>query len=204
MLYMFVMTVDQRKSTQSGQDLIPQLEKLVASLDDVETLRPFQRTAGDEAQAVFEEAEGVLAVAKVLVRQGNWHVGIGAGAVDLPLPQETRAGNGRAYINARYAVERAKKSPGHIAFEGNSPFSSLIEATLQLVMKLEVDRKKDWQEVGELYEQGLTQKDIAAKMGTHQPAVSRVLSQGYWKESRRVLRELVDILEEEKRWLNQR
>lgn len=202
MLYMFVMTVDQRKSTQSGQDLIPQLEKLVASLDDVETLRPFQRTAGDEAQAVFEEAKGVLAVAKVLVRQGNWHVGIGAGAVDSPLPQETRAGSGQAYINARYAVERAKKSPGHIAFEGNSPFSSLIESTLQLVMKLEVDRKKDWQEVGELYEQGLTQKEIATKLETHQSAVSRVLDQGHWKESRRVLEELARLLEEEDKWKN--
>lgn len=192
-LYMFVMTVDQRNS-RTSEDLIPQLEE---STSLSSPLRAFQRTAGDEAQAVFDSPQNLLKTAQILARQGNWHIGIGSGSINQPLPMETRAGSGQAYIKARTAVDRAKKSPGHIAFEGTSPYAALIEASLQLIMGLEEERNPTWQAIGELYDQGLSQQAIAERLGTYQPAVSRALKQGRWQETRRILKELAHILQEE-------
>lgn len=195
---MFVMTVDQRNSSTSN-DLVPLLqEELASTSSETAPLLEFQRTAGDEVQAVFQSPKAVLDTALFLSRQGNWHIGIGAGSINEPLPHNARDGNGQAYINARTAVDRAKRSPGHIAFEGTSIYSALIDASLQLVMSLEEERNDSWQEVGELYSQGLTQKAIAEKLGTFQSAVSRSLKQGRWHETRRILKELVVLLEEER------
>ncbi|MDO4898745.1 MAG: hypothetical protein Q3965_05485 [Rothia sp. (in: high G+C Gram-positive bacteria)] len=146
---------------------------------------------------MFDTPQNLLATAQFLARQGTWHIGIGAGHINQPLPSEARAGSGQAYYNARSAVERAKKSPGHIAFEGETRFAPLIEASLQLVMGLEEDRNDTWQNMGELYNQGMTQKAIAEHCETHQSAVSRALKQGRWQETRRVLKELTHLLEEE-------
>lgn len=192
---MFVMTVDQRNSS-AGEDLVPELHKGLASAGTGKPLRVFQRTAGDEVQAVFECPQAVLATALFLARTGDWHIGIGAGSVNEPLPENAREGSGTAYKNARTAVERAKRSPGHIAYEGQGRFSALIEATLQLVMGIEEDRNDSWQEVGELYEQGMTQTAIAEQLGTFQSAVSRSLKQGRWQETRRIIKELEHLLAE--------
>lgn len=197
-MHMFVMTVDQRKSSTS-EDLIPQLENNLREYLGVDPpVRGFQRTAGDEAQAVFDRPDVVLATALRLSRLGRWHIGIGAGAVETPLPRSVREGKGQAFVHARAAVERAKKSSAHIAFEGNGAHRGLIEATLQLVMSLEEERSDNWQQVGELYSQGLTQQAIAEQLGTYQSAVSRSLKQGRWVETRRVLDELAGLLAEEK------
>ncbi|WP_237232639.1 hypothetical protein [Rothia nasisuis] len=197
-LYMFVMTVDQRNSTQTGIDLIPQLHRDLSNNSSITApLREFQRTAGDEVQAVFDNPHNLLTTTRVLARQGSWHIGIGSGIVNQPLPSEARAGSGQAYRNARYAVERSKKSPGHIAFEGRSRFAPLIEASLQLVMGLEEDRNDTWQSMGELYDRGLSQQAIAEQCGTYQSAVSRALKRGRWHETRKILKELAHLLEEE-------
>lgn len=194
---MFVMTVDQRNSS-TGQDLVPQLHSDLAGNSNIASpLRPFQRTAGDEVQAVFDDPNGLLETALVLARQGTWHIGIGVGAVNEPLPANAREGNGQAYRKARTAVERAKRSAGHIAFEGTGRFSELIEASLQLVMGLEEDRNDSWQAIGELYEQGMTQIEIATHLQTYQSAVSRALRQGRWQETRRMVQELKTLLAEE-------
>lgn len=193
---MFVMTVDQRNSS-SGKDLVPQLQDSLARAGLGAPLKDFQRTAGDEVQAVFESPQAVLENALFLARTGSWHIGIGAGSVKEPLPENAREGSGIAYKNARTAVERAKRSPGHIAYEGQGKYSAVIEATLQLVMGLEEDRNDSWQEVGELYDQGLTQKAIAEQLGTYQSAVSRSLKQGRWQETRRIITELEKLLAED-------
>lgn len=193
---MFVMTVDQRKST-GAEDLIPRLEKLTEEEAGIAFYRPFQRTAGDEAQAVFKDPQALLTLALRLSREGNWHLGLGAGAVNQPLPAHAREGSGEAYINARKAVERAKKSTGNIAYEGPGETAGLIEAGLQLIMDLEEERRASWQQVGELADAGYTQQEIAEKTGSYQSAVSRSLKQGRWYESRRLLKELAALLERE-------
>ncbi len=194
---MFVMTVDQRNSSKND-DLIPYLEhELLQENTAIHPLRGFQRTAGDEAQAVFDDPHDLLTATLFLSRQGRWHIGIGSGEIEKPLPENTREGRGAAFIHARKAVERAKKSTAHIAFESNSRYSNLIEATLQLLMSIEESRNNSWQQAGELYSQGFTQKEIAQKLDTYQSAVSRSLKLGHWKETRRILSELEPLLTEE-------
>lgn len=159
-------------------------------------MHEFQQTAGDEAQAVFEDTKSLLDTAFILARQGTWHIGIGAGQVYVPLPQNAREGNGVAYRNARRAIARAKKSSGNIAYESGTHLSGLIEASLQLVMGLEQERNESWQMMGELYSQGLTQQEIAQQLGTYQSAISRALKQGRWQETRKLLKGLEGVMEQ--------
>ncbi len=107
---MFVMTIDQRGSRRVGD----RVEVLLAALADVVAawgegvVRPFERTVGDEVQAVLDDPDLTLDVALRVLRLGGWTVGIGVGAVDEPLPASARAGSGEAFVLARTAVERAK------------------------------------------------------------------------------------------------
>ena len=49
-----------------------------------------------------------MEIALHALRSGRWYVGIGVGAVDLPLPASPREGSGPAFVAARAAVEKAK------------------------------------------------------------------------------------------------
>ena len=93
------MTVDQRRSRRD----IDRVEDLLSDLDYA-LLRPFERTAGDEVQAVTDKPDVVVDVALDLLARGHWSVGIGIGPVQRPLPASTRAGRGPAFEAAREAV----------------------------------------------------------------------------------------------------
>ncbi|MSX06374.1 MAG: hypothetical protein F2801_09235, partial [Actinobacteria bacterium] len=111
---MFVMTVDQRRSRRD----IDRVPDLLDRYRDFDLIRPFERTAGDEVQAVCEDAATVVAIALDLVATPHWSVGIGVGSVELPLPDTTRAGRGQAFEAARDAVTRAKNAPAALAVTG--------------------------------------------------------------------------------------
>lgn len=103
---MFAMTVDQRRS-RDGRDLVPDaLGALGRAVP--EPVLPFERTVGDEIQALLGRGEDVVAACRRLLRDQEWHVGIGVGPVELPLPASTREARGEAFIRAREAVEEAK------------------------------------------------------------------------------------------------
>src|SRR5689334_19592670 len=102
-----VLTVDQRDSSDHP-DAVP---ALLRDLAGVPVLRAFQRTAGDEVQAVLDDPAAVVEAVGRLLRDGHWWVGLGIGPVDVPLPEETRAGGGPAFVHAREAVTRAKSAP---------------------------------------------------------------------------------------------
>ena len=111
----FVLTVDQIDS-RHHPDRIPELDG--APWADRARL-PFARTAGDEAQAVFDEARDALRCAVELALTGRWHCGIGQGPARLPAGQpDSRAGRGPAFLRARTAVEQAKADPSHLGFQG--------------------------------------------------------------------------------------
>ncbi|TKR23447.1 hypothetical protein FA014_11155 [Cellulomonas hominis] len=110
---MWTLTVDQEGSRRVGDRVEALLEGLATASPLVgaapgAVVLPFERTVGDEVQAVLADADLVVALALHLVRTGGWSIGIGAGVVDTPLPASSRAGSGTAFIHAREAVEAAK------------------------------------------------------------------------------------------------
>src|SRR5580765_2801168 len=107
---MYVMTIDQRGST-GDIDRVPGLLKGLSALS---TAGRFERSVGDEVQGVVERPDEVVEIALHALRSGCWYVGIGVGAVDLPLPASPREGSGPAFVAARLAVDRAKAAAAHV------------------------------------------------------------------------------------------
>ena len=175
---MFVVTADQRGSRTEG-DRVPDV---LARLRGATVLRPFERTVGDEVQAVVGHADTVVDVALALVRDGHWSVGVGAGAVREPLPASTREGAGPAFELARDAVERAKSAPTRVAVSGaDAAAAAEAEAVLRLLADL-VDRRTapGW-EVVDLLVGGATQAQAAERLGVTRQAVSQRARAAAWQ-----------------------
>lgn len=181
------MTVDQQASRTVGD----RVDALLAMLADLEgrpgVVRPFERTVGDEVQAVLDDAATAVDVSLRLVRFGGWSVGIGAGAVDEPLPVSVRAGAGDAFVRARAAVERAKSRlrPVPLAVEaGTGRTGRDCEAVLTLLGSVIARRSAaGWAVIDALAERaGDRQEDVAAALGITQQAVSQRLRTAMWAE----------------------
>ena len=180
---MIVITIDQRRS-RTGPDKVNALLSRLAK--DFSVLRGFERTAGDEIQGVLENGIVAVDLALTVASTGEWSVGIGVGKVELPLPAQTRAGRGEAFEYAREAVERAKKSSGSLAVAGAGAHAGRIEAELQLIAMTNARRSEPSRAAGTLVAQGLTQQEVAARLGISQQAVSQRLASGLWFETARL------------------
>ncbi|WFS14326.1 hypothetical protein [Rhodococcus aetherivorans] len=175
---MFVLTVDQRGSRRD----VDRVADLLTELRDAQLLRPFERTAGDEVQAVADDPAVVVDLALDLVRRGCWSVGIGAGSVEQPLPAQTRAGRGPAFEHARRAVDRAKNAPARVAVEGSDAAAAAdADAALTLVALLVTRRSDAGHEAVDLVRGGLTQAEAAARLGISTQAVSQRLAAAGWQ-----------------------
>jgi hypothetical protein len=174
----YVLTVDQKRSRRSGDrvaDVLPRLNAAVA------TVLPFERTAGDEFQGILEDPEEVVDVVLDLVRVGGWSIGIGAGPVQTPLPESTRAGAGPAFLSARRAVEAAKQRPSRLAVRGVTPGDAGDAQAVLSALAVVVDRRSDqaWEAIG-LVTDGRTQAEAATELGISRQAVGQRLSAGLW------------------------
>lgn len=170
-----VLTVDQRAS-RSGADAVPELLALLARTPGLSEgiLRPFQRTVGDEVQAVLDEPGAVVAVIGVVLRTGAWSVGVGVGAVDEPLPADTRAGRGEAYLYARDAVTRAKTTPHRILVVGADDYrATQLETVLWLWAGLLERRTPGGWEVHDALGAGLSHAEAGRRLGISQSAVTQ-------------------------------
>lgn len=170
-----VLTVDQRAS-RSGADAVPELLALLARTPGLSEgiLRPFQRTVGDEVQAVLDEPGAVVAVIGVVLRTGAWSVGVGVGAVDEPLPADTRAGRGQAYLYAREAVTRAKTTPHRIVVVGADDYrATQLETVLWLWAGLLERRTPGGWEVHDALGAGLSHAEAGRRLGISQSAVTQ-------------------------------
>lgn len=188
---MFVLTVDQQGSTRVG-DRVPQLlDRLAPVLDGLPGVRlGFERTVGDEVQAVVEDADAVLLLAMALLRLREWSVGIGAGTVHLPLPASTREASGEAFVNAREAVERAKSKalPVPVAVVGpQADRSREATALLGLLGGVAARRTRSaWEAIDALHGSTRSQRQAAAELGITEQAVSQRLQVALWHEERAV------------------
>ena len=200
---MFVLTVDQRGSRTAG-DAIPDL---LSTFAGAPLVRGFERTAGDEAQAVADDPALVVRAVLSLARQvgaangsegrrgGAWSVGVGAGEVRRPLPSSTRAGAGEAFELARTAVERAKSSSDRLAVRGADP-QSAADAQAVLALLADVVRRRTapgWQVV-DLLAQGMNQSEAAQRLGITRQAVSQRASAAGWRHERDVAPLAADLL----------
>ncbi|MGB0102123.1 MAG: transposase, partial [Nocardioides sp.] len=179
-----VLTVDQRDSRTSS-DLVP---GAVAALADVAMLRPFEQTVGDEIQGVLDDPAALPAAVEVLLREEVWHIGIGVGDVEDPLPRHARSGRGPAYLNARQAVTTAKSSPWHlrvVASEPVDPAARALETTLWLWAAVLARRTARGWEVADLVAEGLSYDDVSQRLGITPSAVSQRAAAAGIVESRR-------------------
>lgn len=184
-----VLTVDQRGSRASA-DRVPSVVSLLAP---VPALRPFEQTVGDEIQGVLDSPLALPAAVELLLREDAWHIGIGVGDVETPLPASARSGRGPAYLNAREAVTAAKSSPWHLRVVGDSPWARRLETTLWLWAAVLARRTSRGWEVADLAAAGLSYDEIARRLGISPSAVSQRAAAAGIVESRRA-RELATDL----------
>ena len=120
---MFVMTIDQQGSRTSA-DAVP---GVLAALEPVAAVVGFARTIGDEVQGVLADPVAVAEAVRRVAVDSDWHIGIGIGEVERPLPETTVEARGEAFYAARQAVEAAKSAPAHLVVRTGTERSSAPE-----------------------------------------------------------------------------
>ncbi|MGW9267279.1 hypothetical protein [Gordonia terrae] len=174
---MFVVTVDQRGSRRD----IDRVDPVLAALAAVDTVRAFERTAGDEIQGILADPVATARLAVELTADGHWSVGIGAGDVDEPLPPSTRAGRGPAFVHARDAVEAAKRQRIPLCVRGpDARWCRHAQTAGRLIADVITARSSAGREAVELMRRGLTQVDAAAELAITPQAMSQRLRTAGW------------------------
>ena len=175
---MFVLTIDQQDS-RSSDDAVPRILDVLSPID---TVVPFARTIGDEVQGVLDDPDAVAEAVRRIGIDSGWHIGIGIGEVERPLPETTTEGRGEAFYSARRAVEAAKSAPANlvVSADPDGDHRGLAEAALRLLISTLAElRSHSRGYVGfRLDHPDATQAEIAAEFDVSQQAVSRVLSAG--------------------------
>ncbi len=177
----FVLTVDQQRSSGSPD----RVDAALSHLSRVPTVLAFERTAGDEFQGLLDDELSVVDVILDLVRDGHWHIGLGIGPVEQPLPGSTRAARGPAFELARQAVDDAKRRPQHLAVRGvDSDRAREAEAVLTLMAAVAERRSEAAWEAIDLSGAGLGAAEAAAKLGVSRQAVGQRLAAALWPQER--------------------
>lgn len=178
---MFVLTIDQ-KGSRSGRDRVPDLLSLLGGLP---MELPFERSVGDEVQGLSADAGAVVEAALRALRDGHWSVGIGIGEVETPLPASTREASGPAFVAARDAVERAKKTGDRPPVAVTGPAGAAeAEAVLVLLGRLIRDRTAEQWRILEHVEPGTwgAQSAAARKLGISPQSVGKTIARAGWQE----------------------
>ncbi|GAB4097905.1 hypothetical protein [Sinomonas halotolerans] len=184
---MYTVTINQR-DRQAG-DRVPALLKALARLHPEV---PFDRTVGDEAQAVFTQPGPAVEAALAALRPdacGNvrWNVGIGVGPLEEPLPLGVSEARGAALVYSRRAVERAQLSgeAPAIAVDGAEPsLAHDAEGVLRLIGLAVTKRTVAEWRVLDLLTPGVRgqQKAVAEALGITAQAVSKAIARAHWNE----------------------
>lgn len=180
---MIVLTVDQRGSRRAADRVAGLLTQVNGPAYAEGRVRRFERTAGDEVQGLLGGAEHAVRLALDLVRDGHWSVGVGVGAVRMPVPSSVRAGSGAAFEHARSAVGRAKRSTERIAVAGPDPTSAAEADAVLVLLAALVDRRSPaaW-EAADLVAAGASQTAAAERLGISKQALSQRLQAGLWAQ----------------------
>lgn len=179
---MFALTVDQVDSRSRGDHVDVALRRLAG----LSTRLPFVRTVGDEFQGLLTEELSVVDAILRLMHPGSgsdWHIGVGVGSVELPLPRTAPSARGDAFIAARAAVERAKSSRTAVcitAVRAASTEAEDAEVVVGLVADLLKRRSPQGWAAVDLAAAGLTHAEVAERLGISRQAVSQRLAAAGW------------------------
>jgi len=165
--------LDQRQS-RGGYDLV---EPWLRDMEDpsLAFLLPFERTAGDEMEALIDDAATLTEVVLRALRTSAWWIGVGIGSVEQPLPESVRQSQGSAFVLARQAIQEAKAQPGRIRVLAEGRDAGDLEAALLLMGVLFSRRHNPDSPVNRLRKSGLTIVQIAGQLGITKQAVSQQL-----------------------------
>lgn len=189
---MWVVTADQIGS-RSDRDRVPDALRALAAIP---TVLGFERTVGDEVQAVVTDARAAVDATLLLVRDGHWSVGIGGGSGRLR--GSASASDGEAFIRARVAVTRAKTrgAPVPVALElGQTTID--LEPLLQLLVGLVLDRTEAAWRVTDLLDRAMSGVEVARELGITPQAVSQHRRAARWDTEVAARDSLARLLERE-------
>ncbi|TFB55999.1 DNA-binding protein [Cryobacterium tagatosivorans] len=198
---MFVITADQIDSRNDRDRASEMIARLNADFGPAFPLPPDQ-TSGDEIQLMTADADAALDVVLALHRSGYWSIGLGVGDVRAPLPASTRQASGGAFVAARDAVTRSKRTEARFALEDAAPAprgdqalaADEVEAIVTMLLLLRQRRTSEGWEAVELLRRGLPQVKIAAALGISTAAVSQRLKSAQWRVEEAVRPALVRLL----------
>lgn len=204
---MFVITADQIDSRSTADAAAGALRDIGATFAS-RLLLPPDRTAGDEIQALTDDADAAYRLVLRLTRDGRWSVGLGVGTIREPLGESTRASTGNAFFAARAAIDAAKRAPVRFALRtepaseaaaaprpGETIRAADLEALIALVLTLREKRTDKGWEVHDLLDAGMTQSDAARSLGITQGAVSMRARTGSSREEFAASEAIVRLLE---------
>lgn len=175
----FVLTVDQIESREQG-DLV---DGALQRLSSVATVLPLTRTIGDEFQGLMDDPVSVVDAILILMRSEQWHIGLGIGPVERPLPEDSRRARGPAFVCARAAVNAAKTEPSHlcvVAAREDDHEAYDVETVWRLVAAVHRRRSEPGWEAVDLVRAGSTQTEVAEALGISRQAVGQRLQAAQW------------------------
>jgi hypothetical protein len=191
-----VVTADQRNSRRSADRVPEALDALQATVGDRFRLG-FERTAGDELQGLTDDPGAVVDAVLALTRLPDWHLGIGLGPVELPLPGSTREARGPAYLAARAAVEQARSAPANLRLLGSERMADesvsagfygedvvqQAESALVMLRALASRRTPEGWEIMDVLDETGSGTAAAAQLGISPSAVSQRSSRSARRET---------------------
>lgn len=175
----YVLTVDQRDS----RHLPDAVDNAIANLTTTDTLLGFERTSGDEFQGLLDDSMSVVTAMLELMRTQQWHVGLGIGPVETPLPSGTRSGRGPAFLAARKAVDMAKRDVTHASIAAAVPAEAEgrdAEVVLRLLATIRDRRTDQGWDAADLMNTGVTMAEAAATLEITRQAVGQRLAAANW------------------------
>jgi hypothetical protein len=183
---MFVVNADQERSRET-EDRVP---LALAALNAVarSTGLAFERTMGDEVQGMLGSGDDVVTVCRALARLTAWHVAIGVGDVEHPLPSTTREARGAAFLAARRAADDVKGRRPSILVAGGEDRSEIADAdTIMRLLALLWQRRSPsgWEAIEatermRAQEPGVSLSRVAAGLGITHQALSQRLQAAGW------------------------
>jgi SatD family (SatD) len=189
----FVITADQIES-RAQRDLV---DGALQRLSSVATLLPFTRTVGDEFQGLMDDPVSVVDAMVILMRGEQWHLGLGIGPVERPLPDDSRRARGPAFVCARAAVNAAKTESSHlcvVAARDEDHEAYDVEAVWRLVAALHRRRSGPGWEVVDLVTAGRTHTEVAERLRISRQAVGQRLQAAQWSVEEAARPTLVRLL----------